>query len=436
MGKGSRQLFLAILLVICLLCNGCENFFLRNRFREVKEEPLKIGVLLPRIQDHNWLGYNLSQAVSLAVEKVNECGGVNEQPVRLIFADTKADPLVGMQAMNKLVEIDKVAGVVGAFTSSVSDRAINIAASNRVMLISPASASPVFTERVKERAEEDRVFAGYWARTVSPDTLKAQEVAKLALVKGFGQVATVAINNDYGIGFEQEFINAFTNQGGVVTNKDEPIHYDPTKVDLDKQVMAAFEGNSDAVMIVGDLESGSLLLKSAYEHGSNKQIIFIPTDSLYSQTFPQEMDKDNNNKSIVTGVLGLIPGANSPNLQEFTSFWNKQTGEDVTPFIPQTWDATMLLMLAAQAAQENTGPGIKNYLTVIATPGESPDEKKEVRDVCQGIELLRDGKAINYQGVSGNVDLDSNGDVVGSYDVWTVAEDGSLLITKFPDSSE
>ena len=432
MGKGSGQLFLAILLVICLLCNGCENFFLSNRFREVKEEPLKIGVLLPRIQDHNWLGYNLSQAVSLAVEKVNECGGVNEQPVRLIFADTKADPLVGMQAMNKLVEIDKVAGVVGAFTSSVSDRAVTIAASNRVMLISPASASPVFTERVRE----DHAFAGYWARTVSPDTLKAQQVAKLALEKGFSKVATVAINNDYGTGFEQEFINAFTNQGGVVTNKDKPIHYDPTNGDLDKQAMTAFEGNSDAVIIVGDLETGSLLLKSAYENGSNKQIIFIPTDSFYSQAFPQEMDKDNNNKSIITGVLGLIPGANSPNLQEFTSFWNKQTGEDVTPFIPQTWDATMLLMLAAEAAKENTGQGIKNHLTAIATPGENLDEKQEVRDVCQGIELLRDSQTINYQGVSGNVDVDSNGDVVGSYDVWTVAEDGSLLITKFPDSSE
>ncbi len=424
MGKGNRQLFLAILLVICLLCNGCENFFLSNRFREIKEEPLKIGVLLPRIQDPNWLGYNLSQAARLAVEKVNECGGVNEQPVKLIFADTKANPLVGMQAMNKLVEIDKVAGVVGAFTSSVSDRAVSIAASNRVMLISPASASPVFTERVRE----DHAFAGYWARTVSPDTLKAQQVAKLALEKGFDQIATVAINNDYGTGFEQELINAFTNQGGIVTNKDEPIHYDPTNGDLDKQAMTAFEGNSDAVIIVGDLETGSLLLKSAYEHGSNKQIIFIPTDSLYSQAFPQEMDKDNNNKSIITGVLGLIPGANSPDLQEFTSFWNKQTGEDVTPFIPQTWDATMLLMLAAEAAKENTGQGIKNHLTAIATPGENLDDKPEVRDVCQGIELLRDGQTINYQGVSGNVDLDSNGDVVGSYDVWTVAEDGSLLI--------
>ncbi len=433
MGQANRQLFLAIALIICLLSSGCENSFLGNRFGGVREKPLKIGALLPETKDPTLLGYNLSQAVSLAVEKVNQCGGVNNQPVQLIVADTKADPLVGEEAMNQLVEIDQVAGVVGAFTSSVSDRAVKIAARNKVMLISPASTSPVFTERVRE----ERAYAGYWTRTVSSDILKAQQVAKLALAKDFTQIATVAINNDYGIGFEEEFINAFTNQGGIVTNQDEPIHYDPTAVNFDKEAMAAFDGNSEAVLIVGNLETGNLLLESAYNHGFNKQAIFIPTDSIYSLAFPQQMPKDSNNRSIITGVLGLIPGANGMGLSEFASFWNQQTGENITPFLAQTWDATMLLMLAAEAAQENTGLGIKSNLMAVANPGEKPEEKEEVKDVCRGMELLREGKAINYQGVSGNVDLDNNGDVVvGSYEVWRVTEEGELGITKFPEFIE
>jgi neutral amino acid transport system substrate-binding protein len=44
------------------------------------------------------------------------------------------------------------------------------------------------------------------------------------------------------------------------------------------------------------------------------------------------------------------------------------------------------------------------------------------------MELLRQGEEINYQGASGNVDIDEYGDVVGSYDVWTVKEDGSLEV--------
>jgi neutral amino acid transport system substrate-binding protein len=52
----------------------------------------------------------------------------------------------------------------------------------------------------------------------------------------------------------------------------------------------------------------------------------------------------------------------------------------------------------------------------------------EVTDPCEAMELIRQGEAINYQGASGNVDIDENGDVVGVYDVWTVNPDGSLSV--------
>jgi neutral amino acid transport system substrate-binding protein len=44
------------------------------------------------------------------------------------------------------------------------------------------------------------------------------------------------------------------------------------------------------------------------------------------------------------------------------------------------------------------------------------------------MEMIRKGEDINYQGASGNVDIDENGDVVGSYDVWTVKDDGTLKV--------
>ncbi len=53
------------------------------------------------------------------------------------------------------------------------------------------------------------------------------------------------------------------------------------------------------------------------------------------------------------------------------------------------------------------------------------------------MELIRQGEDINYQGASGNVDLDENGDVVGVYDVWTVKPDGTLeVIDKVTPATE
>lgn len=90
-------------------------------------------------------------------------------------------------------------------------------------------------------------------------------------------------------------------------------------------------------------------------------------------------------------------------------------------FAPQSWDATALLVLAAQAAKENTGKGIANKIREVSNaPG------VEVTDVCEGLKLLKEGKDINYQGASGNVDVDANGDVIGIYNVWSVEADGKL----------
>jgi neutral amino acid transport system substrate-binding protein len=80
--------------------------------------------------------------------------------------------------------------------------------------------------------------------------------------------------------------------------------------------------------------------------------------------------------------------------------------------------------LAAQASKSNTGEGIKSKILEVANaPGE------EVSDVCKALELLKQGKDINYQGASGNVDLDANGDIQGVYDVWTIKDDGTIGVT-------
>lgn len=101
-------------------------------------EGLRIGSLLPSTGDLASVGTPIAEVVPLLVETVNACGGVNGQPVTLIAADDQSNPASGAEAMTKLVEIDRVAGVVGSFGSSVSNAAADIATRGQVMLISPA----------------------------------------------------------------------------------------------------------------------------------------------------------------------------------------------------------------------------------------------------------------------------------------------------------
>jgi neutral amino acid transport system substrate-binding protein len=375
---------------------------------------LKIGSLLPTTGDLASIGQQMAGAVPLLVDTVNACGGVNGAPVSLVTVDDQTDPKAGAAGMSKLATLDKVAGVVGSFASSVSTAAVSIATQNKVMLVSPGSTSPVFTEKAKKGD-----FKGFWARTAPPDVYQALALAQLANKKGFKRVSTVVINNDYGVGFEKAFVQAFEKLGGTVVNKNNPVRYDPKATTFETEAAAGFAGKPNAVLVVAYEETASLLLKSAYQQGLTQGAQIMLTDGEKSDTFAEKVGKTPDGKYIVSGAIGTVPGSNGKGLVAFSKLWESKKGAPPAPYTPHVWDAAALLVLSAQAAKQNTGVGIASKIREVSNgPG------TEVIDVCEGLKLLKAGKKINYQGASGNVDIDPNGDVVGVYDVWTIGEDG------------
>ena len=379
---------------------------------------LKLGALLPATGDLSSIGQNMPVAAKLAVDTINACGGVNGKPVTLVVEDDQTDPTAGASAMTKLAEADKVAGVIGSFASSVSSAAIPIAVKNKVMLVSPGSTSPVFTEQAQKGE-----FQGYWARTAPPDTYQAAALAALAAKKGLKNISTVVINNDYGVGFEKVFVESVAKDGGKILHGDKPVRYDPKAATLDTEAGQAFAGKPNAVAAVLYADTGSALLQAAYKQGLTKGVVVLLTDGVYSEDFVKKVGKDAEGNSIIAGALGTVPGANGKSLEAFSKTWKEKSGKDVTAFVPHTYDAAILMMLAAEAAKANTGEGIQSKIREVAAgPGE------EVTDPCKALALVKEGKPVNYQGASGNVDIDANGDVVGSYDVWTVKPDGTLAV--------
>jgi neutral amino acid transport system substrate-binding protein len=375
---------------------------------------LKLGALLPSTGDLGSLGGPMIASVPILVETVNQCGGVNGESVKLVSSDDQTDPAAGTEAVNRLVSVEKVAGIVGSFSSGVSMAAAKVASRNKVMMVSPGSTSPDFTTKAKE-------FNGYWARTAPSDAYQAPALAKLAYDRGFRKVATIVINNDYGIGFEKEFITAFKAMGGTIVNEAKPTRYDAKATTLKTEATEVFGTKPDAVAAVMYLESGSLLLKSAYEQGVSQNIPVLVPDGMYSDDLAQKVGQTKDGKFIAAGIQGTIPGADGTALANFSKIWEAKLKRPVGAYAAHSWDAGALLVLAAQASKQNTGEGIQSKIREVANgPGEV------VSDVCEGLKLLKAGKSINYQGASGNVDLDANGDVLGSYDIWGVKEDGKI----------
>lgn len=384
-----------------------------------KVAPLKIGTLLPITGDLAQYGSPMQDSVALLVEKVNGCGGVLRQPVAIVTEDSQTDPARAAAAMTKLAEVDRVSGVVGAAASAVSSVAIDVAVQNQLVQISPASTSPRFTQRSKTGE-----FQGFWFRTAPSDALQGPAMAKVAWDKGIKSIAIVAINNDYGNGWVDSFIPAFQALGGTVSNQGTAIFYPPDGASFEGEVTQAFAERPQAVLLIAYPETGSLVLKAAYEKGLlTPETQILLTEGMKTDAIADRVGKDKNGRFLLDGALGTAVKSGGLGLRSFTELYQEAYNRSPEIFDPHTWDAAALIVLAAEAAQSTQSKDFKAQIQDIANaPGD------EVSDVCQALTLLREGRTIDYQGASGNLELDQWGDVSGEYEVWQIQTDGSLTV--------
>lgn len=380
---------------------------------------LKVGSLMPVTGDLASYGGPMQDSANLLIETVNQCGGVLGQPIQIISEDSQTNPTSSASAMSKLVEADRVAAVVGPAASSETSAAVDIAVRNKIVQISPSATSPVFTERAANNE-----FDGFWFRTAPPDTFQGEALARLAQQRGYTNVAVIAINDDYGKGLVDAFIPAFKELGGTVVNESNPTFYSPTGSTFDSEVTTAFRNNPDAVLLVAFPETGSLVLRAAYEQGLlDGETPILLTDGMRDEGLADLVGRTADGSYIVSGMIGTATSAAGPAFDQFKSTYEGKHNRAPEVYTANTWDAAAVIVLAAEAAKSTDRVAIRDQVREVANaPGQ------EVTDVCEALELVRQGQDINYQGAGSTVEFDDQGDIVGSYDVWTITDEGAIQV--------
>ena len=92
-------------------------------------------------------------------------------------------------------------------------------------------------------------------------------------------------------------------------------------------------------------------------------------------------------------------------------------------YVKETYDATIALALAAQAAGSLNGDAIRDHLRAIGSPpGETVMGTPQ--GVADGLRLLADSHEIDYEGVANSLDWDENGDLLRGYiGIWRYTRD-------------
>lgn len=363
-------------------------------------QDVKIGALLPLTGDLQSYGEANLNAVRLAEKQINAAGGVGG-PVSIVVADTQTSPVAGVDAAQKLVNVDNVSGIVGAMGSGVTiPVATSVTGRVGVTTISPSATSPTITTL------DDN---GFLFRTAPSDSYQGAALANLVASKGTENVSIIYVNNDYGEGLANAFEQNFS---GTVSAK---VAFEQGAPSYRGEVERADTGGAEALIVIAYPESGLVIIRQALEGGNFEKFIF--TDGMKDPGIVEQIGGQ-----YLDGAYGtMAAAADTPQLATFTEAFNAEYGSAPLAYADSAYDATMLLALAAAKAGSNDRTAIRDALSEVANP---PGEKVGPGEFAKALELIAAGTDINYEGAAGSQDFDKNGDVPGRIGEWQFTATG------------
>ncbi|MCA9012985.1 MAG: ABC transporter substrate-binding protein [Planctomycetaceae bacterium] len=186
-------------------------------------------------------GQSTDNGIKLAVEEINEAGGIGGQKIRLITYDDKGDAREAGTAVTRLTTRDGVVAVLGEVASGLSLAGAPVCQEAGVPMVSPSSTNPKVTNI------GDMIF-----RVCFIDPFQGAVCAKFAREHEGLKAGKAAILTDqgspYSVGLQEEFEKAFTGLGGTIVSKQT---YQGGDQDFSAQLTAIRSSEPDIVFVPG-----------------------------------------------------------------------------------------------------------------------------------------------------------------------------------------
>ena len=385
---------------------------------------LTVGALLPQTGDLSIFAPPGEKAANLAAEEASAALEGTDITVELTSADTETKAAAAQQAAQQLIS-EGASCLVGPWAS---DETIpvgqTVAGRQQVPLISPSSTSPEISELPDD---------GYVFRTAPSDALQGIVLAD-AVGQEFGTDATISVaarNDAYGEGIANAFIENFEANGGTTTG---PVLYDPEGTTFDSEAEEIVADSPDGYVII-DFEDpyGKVGAALARTGDFDPSTMFTADGLAFDPSIPDTIPLE-----ALDGAKGTRPATpeGTDTAEAFQKLYDSSSEQpkDRGTFDAQNFDAVTLCVLAAVAAGSSEGPDIQAAITDVAS---APGDQYDYTDMAGAIEALQAGEDIDFEGVSGPLDLDDNGDPTqGTYDTYEYKNGKFVLGEQVEQSSE
>lgn len=273
--KNRKMMFVAIVLVLALLA-GCSsgNSTTGNSGDSGSSgssagttneasggklpDEITIGALIPMTGTGASYGVLDRRGADLAAEQINEAGGVKGIKIKVKYEDHQAKPQVAVNAINRLISIDKTPYVLSSY-SSVSLAVAPIGDTNKVVVMNAggqsdnlANAGDYFYNNIPLVGGEVEIIADYLYNDM-----------------GFRTAAVVFANDDGGRSSLNIFKKEFTKHGGEIVGEEAT---ELGGADFRAQLTKIKSANPDVLFIGAYGEDTALIIKQARELGIDAPI--------------------------------------------------------------------------------------------------------------------------------------------------------------------
>ncbi|NHT17319.1 ABC transporter substrate-binding protein [Cellulomonas sp. IC4_254] len=376
--------------------------------------PLIIGTLLPQTGTLAYLGPPEIAGVDLAVQEINDAGGVLGSDVEVIHADSSdADHAeVATQSVTDLISQD-VQVIVGAASSSVTLNVVDDITGAEIVQISPANTATSLSG-----------YSDFYFRTAPPDTVQGAALGNLITGDGHANIGILVFNDDYGTSLRDVVKSTVEDAGATVVYGNEGEEFDPAASSFATDVTALMATSPDAVVVLA-FEQTKQIIPELVAAGVDPSTIYM----VDGNTADYSADFD---AGTLEGAQGTIPGAfPSDDFQARL----KEVDPSLTDYAygPESYDATILAALAATKGGATDGATIQANMAAVS----GADGGEECTSFADCVELIDSGEDIQYVGQAGvgpfNEDNDPSSAFIGVYkygadnkNVWVKAVEGSV----------
>jgi len=197
-----KYLWIVVIVVVVLIVVGVVSQ------KPTETGPIKLGFISALSGDAAVVGEIEKNTTEMAIKEINDAGGVNGRQLEVIYEDAKCNAKDALNAVQKLINMDKVKVILGAGCSSESLAIVPVATANKVLMFSAGSSHPDLTGISK-------YFIRNYPSDYANSTIDGELMSKL-----YKKVAIVSENADYPMGIKKSLEEIFQkNNIQIVSNE-------------------------------------------------------------------------------------------------------------------------------------------------------------------------------------------------------------------------